>query len=255
MSQRKSPVVQHTLTGPRGPTSRGRGQRPVSKGKNLYIANPDTDSDSDEPQKPLAFGATSTPPQFGTRGLRTASGAGPREDSSGPQLQNQAQGNTAAMPGLAVGDTMMPQDWARQQQRQQIARGLTVITQPPTPGVGSPFGPEGSTSFENPIHAQYHYQPAPSHNNSSRNTGIPLSSSSVGDASVPREQQASAGNSGGGNLKGTNSSATRPAASPLSAVSGSGSGTGSAGTGAGVSSSASYDEGGSSLQLPERFPT
>lgn len=222
MSQRKSPVVQHTLTGPRVPTSRGRGQRPGIKG-NLYIANPDTDSDSDEPQKPIALGSTPTPAsQFASRG------------SIGSVSQNQVQQNTATMPGLSAVETLMPQDWARQQQRQQIARGLTVVTQPPTPGVEQPFANDGVAENQHPpIQAQYHFQPTSNHNIPSRNTGIPLStsSSSMGDPSIAREPRQS--------LVG---------ASPLSAVSGSGSGTGSAGTGTGISSSASYDEG----QLTQR---
>lgn len=243
MSQRKSPVVQHTLTGPRVPTSRGRGHRPVSKGKNLYIANPDTDSDSDEPQKPLAFGTKTTPGgQTGTRG--TLGTAGQTKDSDGSTSPNQAQQNTATMPSATAPEKTTPQDWARQQQRQQIARGLTVVTQPPTPGVESPFAVDGQTSVVNPLVGQAHYQPTLGNNNSSRNTGITISNSNIGDLSGPREhQQPIAGIAGAGNLRGTISSTNGPAASPLSAVSGSGSGTGSVGTGPAASSSASYDEG------------
>lgn len=217
------------------PTSRGRGQRPGIKG-NLYIANPDTDSDSDELQKPIALGSTSAPAsQSGSRG------------SIGIVPQNQVQQSTATVSGLSAVETLIPQDWARQQQRQQIARGLTVVTQPPTPGVEHPFANEGvSDSQHPPTQAQYHFQPTLSHNIPSRNTGIPLSTSSsaMSDPAMARDQhQALTGTAGNGSLKGTNPVVTGASASPLSAVSGSGSGTGSAGNGTGISSRTSYDEG------------
>jgi hypothetical protein len=254
MSQRKSPVVQHTLTGPRVPTTRGRGQRPATKA-NLYIANPDTDSDSDEPQRPMMLGSTPTPAsQFGTRGYRVAAGTGYREEFTGGSLGHVSQNqNSATMPGVPAADTSTAQDRERQQQRQQIAKGLTVVTQPPTPGAGSPFMEGGAMpdAHHPPIHAQYHYRPSLGNTMASRITGIPLSSassSSLSDPSIAKSEQyptyAGAG-TGVGALKGVNPSTTNSSASPLSAVSGSGSG--STGAGTGLSSAVSFDEGELSL--------
>ncbi|GHJ85831.1 hypothetical protein NliqN6_2233 [Naganishia liquefaciens] len=138
MSQRKSPVVQHTLTGPRGPVSRGRSHRPQSKG-NLYIANPDSDSDSDDAQRRNGLGTMpATVHPFGTRSSAKSDGLGSRNEIPG----SQAGSNTTDQGHLPITSVttprpplMGPQDREWQQQRQQIARGLTVVTQPKTSGM------------------------------------------------------------------------------------------------------------------------
>lgn len=162
MSQRKSPVVQHTLTGPRGPASRGRSHRPQSKG-NLYIANPDSDSDSDDAQRSNGLGKTPTPVHpFGSRSSATSDNTGPRNETSGSQV-----GPSSIGPGqpLSTGSatprpsTMGPQDREWQQQRQQIARGLTVVTQSSTQGMAGIPGFEAHRNH-GADHAAMQYPPS-----------------------------------------------------------------------------------------------
>lgn len=197
MSQRKSPVVQHTLTGPRGPTSRGRSHRPQSKG-NLYIANPDTDSDSDDPQRSTTLGTTPTPAsQISIRGSATSNNLGTRDDRSVPPFgstsvdrsRSSDAGSTAPRP-----PTMGPQDREWQQQRQQIARGLTVVTQPPTPGVTGLSASEGNANhFPNYVAPQY--QPSMG-NVPTVMTGMPLGPTSSLRNDIPSQRLKHAANDG-----------------------------------------------------------
>lgn len=156
MSQRKSPVVQHTLTGPRGPASRGRSHRPQSKG-NLYIANPDSDSDSDDAQRSNGLRKTPTPVHpFGSRSSATSDNSGPRNETSGSQAGPSSSGQGHPLPtGSATPHPSTDREW--QQQRQQIARGLTVVTQPPTPGMTGMPGFPGHRNH-GPDHVAMQYQ-------------------------------------------------------------------------------------------------
>ncbi|KAJ9125094.1 hypothetical protein QFC22_000047 [Naganishia vaughanmartiniae] len=207
MSQRKSPVAQHTLTGPRVPTVRGRNHRPTIN-RSLYIANPDSDSDSDEPQRPPLQPLTGvSSSQSGSAG----SGSGKRTASGGTSGSLSAGNIPHPNQGSAVKsdvESQHLQDWERQQQRQQIAKGLTVVTQPPTPG----------------------FTPSP-----------PAAAADASTSQKPSNNQDF--EAGMGSKKATMAATmTNTAVSPLSAVSGSGSGSGGTGTGTGVSSAASYED-------------
>ncbi|KAJ9104786.1 hypothetical protein QFC19_003927 [Naganishia cerealis] len=210
MSQRKSPVAQHTLTGPRVPTVRGRNYRPPIN-RSLYIANPDSDSDSDEPHRPPLQPMTGRySGQSGSAGSGSARGTSSSGALSGGTSGGLSGVNTQQQQQSAISksDTESPglQDWERQQQRQQIAKGLTVVTQPPTPGfTPSPpgGGAEVSTAQKSSNHQDFDF--------------------------------------GMGSKKATMAATmTNASASPLSAASGSGSG--GTGTGTGASSAASYED-------------
>lgn len=202
MSQRKSPVVQHTLTGPRVSTSRGRNHRPQSKG-NLYIANPDTDSDDDDAQRSTNLGTTPTPAnQIGMRGSANQNNLSSREDLPGPQSgSNPADQGPSVSVGTAANRTatMGPQDREWQQQRQLIARGLTVVTQPPTPGLTGQPGPDGMPShYSSYVAPQYQ---ASMGNAPAVMTGMPLglASSLRNDISSQRTEHAAHPGIGQGN--------------------------------------------------------
>ncbi|KAJ9108718.1 hypothetical protein QFC21_000038 [Naganishia friedmannii] len=207
MSQRKSPVAQHTLTGPRVPTVRGRNHRPTIN-RSLYIANPDTDSDSDEPQRPPLQPITGvTSSQSGSAG----SGSG-RRTASGGTSGSLSEGNiphpNQGLVSTSDVESQRLQDWERQQQRQQIAKGLTVVTQPPTPG----------------------FTPSPPAVNTEASTSQKASNSHDFETGMGSKKATMA------------ATMTSTSASPLSAVSGSAPGSSGTGTGTGASSAASYED-------------